>query len=390
MEQIDSGISAIVVAAGRGTRFGGTVSKQYRLIEGEPILAKAIKPFLNNPKINDVVVVVSDHDNDLFERYFSHLTELKRVVGGDTRQESVRLGLEALILKAPRFVLIHDGARPFVSPKIIDKLIEQLKTVDAVVPILPIHDTLKKIDGSKIVETLDRSQLFRAQTPQAFKYELIMKAHRMNSAGAETDDARLIELSGGAVATILGDERMFKITQESDYSRALMLSNSEFQTRIGSGYDVHRLGAGTGVKLCGIEIPFSKSLIGHSDADVALHALTDAILGAISMGDIGEHFPPNDPAWAGQSSDRFVSFAVETLRSKNGELINVDLTIICEAPRITPFKKSMTTKLSKILQIPTSSLNIKATTTEGLGSLGRGEGIAAQASVAVRLPHEIE
>ena len=381
-------ISAIIVGAGRGVRFGGDIPKQYCLIGNECIFAKTIKSFLNHSKISDVTAVIAYEDKALFSKLCSHLNNVHIVFGEDNRQGSVRNGLNALCDKKPDFVLIHDAARPFVSSSLIDDLIENVEKKDAVIPILRIRDTLKTIDEINVGNTVDRNAFACAQTPQAFNFSLIMEAHNTFAKSIKTDDASLVEELGKRVSIIEGKDDLFKITRREDLRRARLIADCSFQTRIGLGYDVHRFCQGDHIVLCGIEIPYTKGLLGHSDADVGLHALTDAVLGAIAMGDIGEHFPPTDDRWRGQSSDKFVSFAMDALRLKNGDLINVDLTIICEAPKILKFKSSMSLNLSRLLKLPNSRINIKATTTEGLGSIGRSEGIAAQAVVSVKIPYD--
>ena len=378
-------VFALVMAAGSGTRGGGEIPKQYRLIAGESILSRSIKSLLSHPKIDAVTVVISELDEPLFREYCGYLKNTSFIFGGSDRQESVRLGLESLLKFNPDFVLIHDGVRPFLPKQVVDDILFNLETEDCVIPILRINDSLKKAVGGRITGSVDRNQYVRTQTPQGFRYSKIMEAHLTKSGLSLSDDAALAE-EGDSLATVDGSEDLFKITYASDLKKAAQFIASNYEYRVGNGFDVHKFGSGKGVTLCGVSLPHNLSLVGHSDADVALHAITDALLGALAEGDIGEHFPPTDPKWKDISSDIFLQRAIELMIGKAGEIVNVDLTIICELPKIGPFKSKMRQNLSEIFQTPLKNINIKATTSEGLGAMGRKEGISSQATVTIRLP----
>jgi 2-C-methyl-D-erythritol 4-phosphate cytidylyltransferase/2-C-methyl-D-erythritol 2,4-cyclodiphosphate synthase len=374
--------AALIVAAGSGLRFGGR--KQYASLGGVPLLRHAVAAFSAHPSIDAVQVMIGDGDDAEYSSAVDGLDVLAPVTGGASRQESVRLGLETFSKDPPENILIHDAARPFPSAKLIDGVIGALATAPGAIPALPVTDTLKRGSGDRISATVDRSDLWRAQTPQGFHFSKIFEAHRAAIGETMTDDAAIAEAGGLEVALVAGAEENFKVTTEGDLARAARAMTIG-ETRIGSGYDLHRLEAGDHVILCGVKIPFEKSLRGHSDADVALHALTDAILGSIGAGDIGQHFPPSDPAWAGKASEHFVRHALSILVAKGGALVNADVTIICEGPKIGPHRDQMVARLAEILDTSPTRISVKATTTEGVGVTGRGEGIAAQASVSVRL-----
>ncbi|MDA1132695.1 MAG: bifunctional 2-C-methyl-D-erythritol 4-phosphate cytidylyltransferase/2-C-methyl-D-erythritol 2,4-cyclodiphosphate synthase, partial [Proteobacteria bacterium] len=311
------------------------------------------------------------------------------VIGGKSRQESARKGLEALAAHPPAFVLIHDAARPFVDSATIDRVLAALREADAVLPAMPVADTLKRGTGSPPVvgETLDRRDLWRAQTPQGFAFAAILAAHRTAGGVSYTDDTAVAEAAGMSVALVAGNEDNFKITTPDDLRRAERIAGAmSGDIRIGNGYDVHAFGDGDRVVLCGVEIAHDRGLTGHSDADVALHAVTDALLGALADGDIGAHFPPSDPQWKGADSRVFLAHAAGLVSERGGTISNVDLTIICEAPKIAPHRDAMRASIAGILGIDIGRVGVKATTTEGLGFTGRREGIAAQASAVVRLP----
>ena len=378
-------VFALVMAAGSGTRVGGEIPKQYRLIAGESILSRAIKPLLEHPKISAVTVVISELDESLFRQHCGHLKNISFIFGGKDRQESVRLGLDSFSKLNPEFVLIHDGARPFLPKIVIDDILLGLETEDCVIPVLRINDSLKEAVAGRITRSIDRNQYLRTQTPQGFRYSKIMEAHIAKRGLSLSDDAALLEESQ-SLATVNGSEDLFKITYGNDIKKAAQFIVSNFEYRVGHGFDVHKFGPGKGVILCGVHLPHDLSLIGHSDADVALHAITDALLGALAEGDIGEHFPPTESEWKDVSSRVFLQKAIGLMEEKAGEIVNVDLTIICELPKIGPFKPRMRRNLSEIFQTPIKNINIKATTTEGLGAMGRKEGISSHASVNVRLP----
>ena len=380
--------AAIIVAAGRGERLGGEVPKQYLPLGARTVLYHAAAALCAHPGVGSVRTVIRPEDRDRYDAAVEGLDLLEPVTGGATRQDSVRLGLESLAAQAPSNVLIHDAARPFLAADLIGRLVDALATSPGALAALPVADTLKRADGGKVLETLDRAGLWRAQTPQAFHFEAILKAHQ-GAAGQSgfTDDAAVAEAAGLPVALVEGDEDNFKITSAADLARAerVLLARAG-ETRVGTGYDVHRLGPGDGVTLCGVRLPCGMSLQGHSDADVALHAVTDALLGAIGAGDIGSHFPPGDAQWAGAASDQFVRDARQRIAARGGSVVHVDLTIVCETPKIAPHRGAMTARLAEILGVGEDCVSVKATTTEGLGLTGRGEGIAAQAVATVRLP----
>lgn len=387
-------IAAIVVAAGRGERAGGGRPKQYRTIGGSPVLARSLRPFLRHDRIGLVVAVVNPDHGDLYRQCAPQRDKLLPPVdGGATRQESVRRGLEALEPRRPSLVLIHDAARPFLTGAVIDRVIAGLAESEAVLAAVPLADTLKRAEPDGIVTTTpSRDGLFLAQTPQGFAFEAILAAHRQ-AAGADgtfTDDAAIAEYAGIPVRLVAGDPANTKITTEEDIRMAERLLSAGRETRIGSGYDVHRLGPGDAVILGGVEIPSDRSLIGHSDADVVLHALTDAVLGALAEGDIGTHFPPSDNAWKGASSDRFLADAVARVAARGGTVVHLDATVIAEAPKIGPHREAMRRRIAEICALAPDRVSIKATTNERLGFVGRGEGIAAMATATVQLPADSE
>ena len=382
----DIKIAAVIVGAGSGTRLGGNIPKQYQLIDHECSFAKCIKFFEDHPKVSKTIAVVSNEHQSLFREKCTLSSNTETVVGGANRMSSVRNGLNKLSLDKPDFVIIHDAARPFLKEALVDTIISKLSSYEGVIPILKISDTVKRLDGRHIQKTVDRSLYGRAQTPQGFKFSSILAAYKTLKGSNQTDDAEFLEIMGSTVLHIPGNEDLFKITYEKDMERARLMTKTSSETRVGIGYDVHQLVDGATLVLCGIKIPFNKSLVGHSDADVALHALTDALLGAIGIGDIGDHFPPTEKEWSGISSSTFVEFAVEAIKHKNAKIINADLTLICEKPKISPFKEQMVKSVASLLQVAPSQVNVKATTTEGLGSMGRKEGIAANAIVSIEIP----
>ena len=386
MELTSGGTVALVVAAGRGERAGGARPKQYRRIAGEALVARAAAAPLAHPGVDAVAVVIGPGQEQLYGEACGHLALLDPIQGGAERQDSVRLGLEVLAAHAPDRVLIHDAARPFLAPGVIDRLLDALDDGSGAIPVLPVVDTLKKAADGRIETTVERAGLFRAQTPQAFHFQAILEAHRAHADEALTDDAAIAERAGMTVSAVAGDEALFKVTNPEDFERAARHLAQAFETRSGTGFDVHRLGPGDRVMLCGVAIPHDRGLVGHSDADVGLHALTDALLGAIAAGDIGGHFPPSDPRWRGAASDRFLDHAAGLVRARGGEIVNVDVTLICERPRITPRREAMRARIAGILGVALDRVSVKATTTERLGFTGRAEGIAAQASATVRVP----
>jgi len=385
-------VAAVVVAAGRGQRAGGDVPKQYRKIAGTPVVRLTLSAFSSHPHIDLVQPVIHPDDEDLFRAASGGLKNLLvPVAGGATRQTSVHAGLQALQGRAPEIVLIHDAARPFLSGALISRAIEAARTHGAAVPGVAVADTVKKIDqDAMVIETLDRSQLRMVQTPQAFAFALIADAHqRAAAAGREdfTDDAALAEWAGHRVLMFEGEAGNVKLTTNEDFARAELLSAAALaDVRIGNGFDVHAFVDGDHVMLGGVRIPHRQGVTGHSDADVALHALVDAILGALAEGDIGQHFPPSDPQWRGASSDRFLAFACERVRARGGVIGNLDVTVVCEAPRVSPHRDAMRAHIAEIAEISPDRVAVKATTSEKLGFTGRGEGIVAMATATVRLP----
>ncbi len=380
-------VAVLIVAAGRGQRAGTELPKQYMPLGENTILHHALNAFLQVPYVDLILPVIHPDDHELYQKSIADLQLLDPVNGGATRQQSVMKGLQALGPHEPDLVMIHDAARPFVTPGQIENIIIKAAEHGAIVPTLPIVDTVKQVTGDKIEQTIDRNSLARAQTPQAFRYKLIYMAHRKMEGKELTDDSAIAEACGIQVLTIAGDKQNFKITTADDLKKAeYMIKDKLTDIRTGIGYDVHGFEAGDHVILGGIAIPHDKQLKGHSDADVALHALTDALLGAIGGGDIGTHFPPSDDKWQNENSSTFLKHAHNLLNNKQGTISNIDLTIICEAPKISPHAGAMRNNIAEILNLEPSRISIKATTTEKLGFTGRGEGIAAQAVVTVRLP----
>ncbi|MGE5506422.1 MAG: bifunctional 2-C-methyl-D-erythritol 4-phosphate cytidylyltransferase/2-C-methyl-D-erythritol 2,4-cyclodiphosphate synthase [Actinomycetota bacterium] len=382
-------VVALVVAAGRGRRFGGDLPKQYLDLAGRPVLRHTLAALAANPEIDAVRAVIHPDDRQLYDLAAAGLGILEPVHGGETRQDSVRLGIESLAGLDPTAVLIHDGARPFVDAGTIGRVIAALATHPGAVPAIPVADTLKRGADGLVSTTVDRSGLFRAQTPQGFRYADIVAAHRAVIGEELTDDAAVAERAGLPVALVMGSEDNVKITTVADLDRARRLFEGPGEVRTGSGYDVHRFTEGDGVWLCGVRVPHDEALLGHSDADVALHALTDAILGAVAAGDIGRHFPPSDPKWKGAPSDQFLAHAGGLVTALGGRIVNVDVTIICERPKVGPHRAAMAARVAEILKVRQDRVAVKATTTEGLGFTGRREGIAAQAVANVWLPRSV-
>ncbi len=374
--------ASIVVAAGTGSRAGG--GKQWRRLGGKPVLRWSVEALCNAGAQEIVVVIPAGAESEAAEA-LAGLTGWRTVTGGVERADSVRAGLDALTGAADPAVLIHDAARPFLSRAVIDRLLAALETADGAVPALPVSDTLKRADGQTITATIDRSALFRAQTPQAFRADRLIAAYAAWPVDrTPTDDAAVVEADGGNVVLVEGDPRLMKLTYPEDF--AMAEASLPRQTRVGSGFDAHRWGPGGAVWLCGVEIPHDQTLIGHSDADAGLHALTDAILGALGDGDIGDHFPPTDPKWKGAASDLFLIHAAERVAARGGRIVNVDVTLICEKPRVKPHRQAMRERLATILSLPLDAVSVKATTTEAMGFTGRGEGLAAQAIATLDLP----
>ena len=377
---------ALVVAAGRGERAGGGVAKQYRSLAGRPVLAHALAPLLAHRAIDGVAVVIAGDAAADYAAATTGLDLLPPVAGGAERQRSVLNGLEAIAAHAPDRVLIHDAARPFLSPAVIDRVLAALEGAPGAVPGLPVTDTVKRVADGLVGGTVDRAGLWRVQTPQGFRFPEILAAHRAAGGTGLTDDAAVAERAGLTVAMVEGDEALFKITTAADIARAERHLAPAMETRIGHGFDVHRFGPGDRVWLCGVAVPHNAALLGHSDADVGLHALTDALLGAMAAGDIGQHFPPTDPQWRGADSAVFLAHAGTLLRAAGGAIVNLDVTLICERPKVGPHRDAMRTRIAGILGIGAGRVSVKATTTERLGFTGRREGIAAEAAATVRLP----
>ena len=379
-------IAAVIVAAGRGTRAGGDVPKQWQPLLGVPVAARTLAAFRSHPQVARIVLVV--HPDDIETAPWQDQVEVTVVTGGETRSASVLAGLNALDARTSH-VLIHDVARPLVTHAVIDHVIEALATGDGAAPALAVTDALWRGEANKVTGTQDRSGLYRAQTPQGFDLAKIITAHRNADANA-ADDVEIARAAGIDVTIVEGDPANIKITGPDDFARAerLLLERSapSMDIRVGNGFDVHRFGPGDQVILCGVTIPHTRGLQGHSDADVALHTITDAIYGALSEGDIGRHFPPSDPQWKGAASHIFLTHAVELAATRGFRMSNIDCTLICELPKIGPHAIAMQTELARLTGIEVSRISVKATTTEKLGFAGRGEGIACMATVTLVAP----
>lgn len=389
-------ITALIVAAGTGSRFGGERPKQYVHHQDRPILAHTIAGFKKHQNVNELLCVIHADHQDMMDEVQSHTGPVRCVVGGHTRQDSVLRGLEALAKDPPDYVLIHDGARPCISAEVIDRVIDALKKGAAgVLPAVPATDTLKRRHpDDTIAETVDREQIVHAQTPQGFIFEQIFKANRQFSHQTVTDDTELLSMLGFPVKIVKGDTQNIKITHAQDLENIM---TTDLTTRdcsnvppmvptTGLGYDVHRFGPGDHVRLCGIDVPHCASLTGHSDADVGLHALTDAILGALSDGDIGSHFPPSDNQWKAMDSAHFLEHAIDLVEAAGGFVYHVDVTLICEDPKIGPHREEMRQRIADLCRMDIRKVSVKATTTERLGFAGRREGIASQAAASLMLP----
>jgi 2-C-methyl-D-erythritol 4-phosphate cytidylyltransferase/2-C-methyl-D-erythritol 2,4-cyclodiphosphate synthase len=374
-------ISAILVAGGTGTRFGGSTPKQVLNIAGKPVMRHAAEALARYVEFLQPV-----GDAAIIGPALAGLSHLPIVPGGAERQDSVRAGLEALASHAPDIVLVHDAARPIIPTGTIEALLTALETHEGAIPAVPVSDTLKRGAGGIIAETVSRQHLFRAQTPQAFKFTELLRLHRIAAFGAATDDAALLEQAGLSVALVSGAEQNIKLTYAEDLSRVQNILGGQLIPRIGNGFDVHAMETGRPMIICGVTIPFEKGLAGHSDADVGIHALCDAIYGALAEGDIGRHFPPSEAAWKDADSAKFLRHAAARIAARGGVLSNADITLICEQPKITPHAPAMRARLAELLGVSIELISVKATTSERLGFTGRGEGIAAQASVIVMVP----
>ncbi|WP_298262055.1 bifunctional 2-C-methyl-D-erythritol 4-phosphate cytidylyltransferase/2-C-methyl-D-erythritol 2,4-cyclodiphosphate synthase [Bradyrhizobium sp.] len=382
---------AILVAAGRGLRAGAGGPKQYRAIGGQAVIYRAMAPFSSHPQVSVVQPVVNPDDAASFTDAVRGLRHAPPAKGGATRQASVHAGLEALVAEKPDVVLIHDAARPFVSPALISRAIEAASVTGAAVPAIPVADTIKLVDGNgRIKATPERARLRIAQTPQSFSFDTILDAHRRAAREGRddfTDDAALAEWAGLTVATFEGEAANMKLTTPEDFVREeARLASLLGDVRTGTGYDVHAFGEGDHLMICGIRVPHTKGFLAHSDGDVGLHALVDAILGALADGDIGSHFPPSDMKWKGAASDKFLKYAVERVAARGGRIANLEVTLICERPKIGPLRDQMRSRIAEITGLDISRVAVKATTSERLGFTGREEGIAATACTTIRLP----
>jgi len=383
-------IAAVIVAAGRGSRAGGAVPKVYQAVAGQPLIRFSLSLFSAHKQIAAVQPVIHPDDAHLYAAAAEGLNVLPAVFGGATRQASVRAGLEALTAHNPEIVLVHDAARPFASPALIARAVTAGKS-GAAVPGIAVSDTIKAVDAQeRVAQTLDRSALRTIQTPQSFTFADLLAAHRRAAASNRddfSDDAALMEWAGHPVTVFAGETGNMKVTTPDDFMRAETMRLADLaDVRMATGYDVHAFTEGDHVMLGGISIPSSRGLSGHSDADAPLHALVDAILGALAEGDIGVHFPPSDPQWRGAPSEKFLRFAVDRVRARGGMIAHLDVTVICEAPRIGPYRDAMRERIAGIASISPDRVAVKATTSEKLGFIGRGEGIAALATATIRLP----
>lgn len=396
-----SKIAVIIVAAGQGMRARSKIDalkevipKQYQKIDGVSSIRRSINSFAQCVPLSHIQCVVGDGQSQYYDAATHDLPGLKQpVLGGIDRQSSVRNGLDAIAHQNPDLVLIHDAARPFVTQMIIEAVIERLVTSDAVIPAIPAIGTVKQSqDGLIIDKTLDRSVLFEAQTPQGFDFTKIHQAHTkaVKSDHQFTDDASIAEWADIPVEMIEGDAQNFKVTTPHDFELAKFYhkENNVFETRTGSGMDIHRFVNGDYVRLAEVNIPNSKRLDGHSDADAALHVLTDALLGAMAVGDIGQHFPPSDPQWRGEPSRTFLSFAADLVRQNGGRIVNLDLTLMCELPKIGPHALAMRKNIANICQIDVTRVSVKATTAEKMGFVGRGEGLLANGTATIEMPRK--
>lgn len=376
--------AGLIMAAGGGTRAGGTVPKQYQAFDGATLLRRSAEALRADPRLGALVVVIDPAYGPEAEQALAGLDEISFAAGGATRTESVAAGLEALSLHAPEVVFIHDAARPGLTQDVMDRLFTALAHADGAAPGLPVTDALKRCaaDGT-ILGAAPRDGLVRVQTPQAFRFSAILAAYRAHRGPPADDDLALAAVAGLRTVTVPGAHSLMKATYPED--GATLEAMMRATIRVGSGFDVHRFGPGTHVHLCGVKVPLDRGLVGHSDADVAWHALTDALLGAIAEGDIGDHFPPSDPRWKGADSAVFLRHAADLVAARNGRIVNVDLTVIGEKPKVKPHRAAMREATAALLGLPLTAVSVKATTTEQLGFTGREEGLAAQAVVSVAL-----
>ncbi|MEO7409841.1 MAG: bifunctional 2-C-methyl-D-erythritol 4-phosphate cytidylyltransferase/2-C-methyl-D-erythritol 2,4-cyclodiphosphate synthase [Sphingomicrobium sp.] len=378
-------VTALIVAAGSGSRMGGELPKQYRLLGGKAVLAHAVDALAAHARIDAVRVVIGAGQDDIARAALGNREVGDLIVGGAERSDSVRVGLAAV---GDGIVLVHDAARPFCPPDVIDRLLDGLARGDGAVPVLAVADTLGRGIGT-LDAMVDRGGMVRIQTPQAFHAEDLRYAMgevRGGLHGGATDESSIMVAAGLKVIMVEGDAMLDKLTTAADWARAEQRLAASMVSRTGSGFDVHAFAGSGPIMLGGVEVAHERGLSGHSDADVALHSITDALLGAAAMGDIGDHFPPSDPQWKGVASDQFLAHAASLIRAGGGVIDHVDCTIICEAPRVGPHRDAMRARIAAILAIPVTNVSVKATTTERLGFTGRGEGIAAQATATIRLP----
>lgn len=389
-------VSGVIVAAGAGLRAGGPEPKQWRTLAGRPVLRWSVEALLD-AGLDALVVVVAPLETARTQAVLAGLPRWRAVAGGAERADSVRAGLAALADEAPDAVLVHDAARPFVTAAHVHALLQALEDgADGALPALAVADTLKRAGADGLIAaTVDRAGLHGAQTPQAFRYPALVAAYAAWPRGAAaTDDAAVMEAAGGRVRLIPGDPRLTKLTHAEDFPMAEALAAASASahagaatiTRTGLGLDAHVFGPGDAVMLCGVAIPHTHGLVGHSDADAGLHALTDAILGAMALGDIGDHFPPTDPQWKGAASDRFLLHALKLIAERGARVLNADVTLVCERPKVKPHREAMRARLAELLQVPLDRVSVKATTMERMGFTGREEGLAAQAVVSVEAP----
>jgi len=384
--------AALVVAAGAGSRAGSTIPKQYLPLGGKTVLRRSLEAFAFHNDVDGVMAVIGAGNTALYKSSTLNLSKLlPPATGGASRQQSVRNGLEALAQHAPERVLVHDAARPFVSNTLISNVIAACGEEHAAIPALPMTETVKRVAEGRVLDTVPREDLVTAQTPQGFPFAALLEAHREAASACRndlTDDAAVAALAGIPVRTVAGERNNLKLTTPDDFAGAERMLAGTMETRTAQGFDVHAFGPGSAVRLCGVEIPHEQGLVGHSDADVGLHALTDALLGTIGDGDIGVHYPPSDPQWRGASSDRFLVDAAGRVRAHGGRILHLDVTLVCEWPKIGPHREGMRAAISRIAEVPVTRVSVKATTTEQLGFTGRGEGIAALAVATVALPAE--
>jgi len=372
--------TALIVAAGRGERAGGDVPKQFRLIGGKPMLRWAVESLIRHPAVQSTRIVIAEGQQDSAKQALQGLDIGELITGGAERADSVRAGLEAIEADA---VLVHDAARPFCPPPVVDRLLASLEFFEGAAPVLPVGDTLARI-ADTLGDPVDRAGLGRVQTPQAFRLGALRSAYDLWNGPSPTDETTVVRAAGMKVAAVTGDPALEKITLPSDFDRAEQWLAGRLTPRTGMGFDVHAFSGNGPIMLGGLEVPHDRGLAGHSDADVVLHAITDALLGAAGLGDIGEHFPPSDPQWKGADSSLFLAHAAALVRDKGGVIDHIDCTIVAEAPKVGPYRQAMRNRIAEIIGLSVEQVSVKATTTEGLGFTGRREGIAAQAIASIR------